>query len=114
MPIKTCPFCDQPFSIEKLKYHIGTIHLGLPDLQDNGDPSTPESNLPHQESGANLFQNQEIKAENNTYLQTDSKNIADREVVNKSDVKSECLDIKVEENNVVQQTDDTVKLQTGI
>ena len=33
MTIKPCPFCDQPFILEELKSHIGTIHLGLPDLQ---------------------------------------------------------------------------------
>ena len=37
MTIKPCPFCDQPFSLEKLKDHIGAVHLGLQELPKISD-----------------------------------------------------------------------------
>ena len=51
--MKPCPFCDQPFNLDKLKNHIGKTHLGLTDLNElsRDDISKDQNELPVKAKG---------------------------------------------------------------
>ena len=61
MTIKPCPFCDQPFELEKLKNHIGTVHLGLPDLPECSKEEAFENNT---QTAISTEQNEEAISNN--------------------------------------------------